>query len=134
MKFHHHGMEIELSDSWWVEAQMEGFVPIARAYNTDASSLRGRVAREISIQDVAPLVERRKIGIFRENEEACARDRVVQILRGFRQGDLIPPVEIANCDEPYKYKLVHGAHRFYCSLAVGFTHVPTVEGFDWEDQ
>src|SRR6266403_1062482 len=31
---------------------------------------------------------------------------------------------------PYRYKLVHGAHRFYCSLAAGFKCVPAIEGFD----
>jgi hypothetical protein len=31
----------------------------------------------------------------------------------------------------HKYTLTAGAHRFYCSLAVGFTAVPAVQGFDW---
>ena len=71
--------------------------------------------------------------IFNDNEEASARERVVSVLRGFRSGAAIPPVKIveAGAEYGYRYKLVDGAHRFYCALAVGFTHVPTVRGFDW---
>jgi hypothetical protein len=53
-------------------------------------------------------------------------DRVVSILRGFRLGESFPPIEIAQGDGQYRYWLVHGAHRFYCSLVVGFTHAPAI--------
>jgi len=32
--------------------------------------------------------------------------------------------------ERVSYKLVHGAHRLYCSWSAGFKCVPTIEGFD----
>lgn len=72
------------------------------------------------------------VGIFNDSEEeGTARERVLRILRGFRLDNAIPPVEIVEGQHPHRYKLTHGAHRFYCSLAAGFTSVPTIEGFDW---
>jgi hypothetical protein len=72
------------------------------------------------------------IGIFNDNDEATAMERVVSILRGFRSGAAIPPVEVVRqpTRADFRYKLVAGAHRFYCSLAAGFYHVPALMGFD----
>ncbi len=60
------------------------------------------------------------------------KDRVISILTGFRTGSAIPPVEVVLEPEGsnFRYKLVHGAHRFYCSLAAGYSHVPAIMGFD----
>jgi hypothetical protein len=68
-----------------------------------------------------------------EVEHQTARERVLRLLRRFRAGDSIPPVEVVVCPPgyAYPYKLTHGAHRLYCSLAAGFTHIPAVNGFDW---
>ena len=85
-----------------------------------------------STRIVGPLRRNLSAGVFNDNDVASARERVVSILRGFQSGSAIPPVEIveAHANYGYRYKLTHGAHRFYCSLAAGYTHVPVVEGFD----
>ncbi len=104
---------------------MTGFVPATRAYRTAKSP---RILT-VSIDDVGPvnLALRRQI-FLDSDEEGTARERVSRIFRGFRRGDAIPPVEIVD-GKPgygYRFKLTHGAHRFYCSVAAGFTHVPAV--------
>jgi hypothetical protein len=102
------------------------FVPSSTAYRV----LQGKgQIREVRIDDVGPVS---RDPMFRDSiEEGSARDRVVRLLRGFRSGDAIPPVEVVKgSGYGHPHKLTHGAHRFYCSLAAGFTHVPTVEGFD----
>jgi len=89
--------------------------------------------REAPLEDVGPVSRNSGVGIFNDSEEeGSARERVVRILRGFRFDNAIPPVEIieGQTGYPYRYKLVHGAHRFYCSLAAGFKCVPCIEGFD----
>ena len=53
-------------------------------------------------------------------------DRMVPILRGFRNGDVLPPIEV---DEPpneigRRFRVRDGFHRFYASVAVGFSHLP----------
>ena len=82
---------------------------------------------------MGPVSRTARVRIFSDSEEkGSARERVLRILRGFRFDDAIPPVEIVEgqAGYPYRYKLVHGADRFYCSLAAGFKCVPSIQGFD----
>ena len=132
MIFFHHNLEIELDDEWWTEADMEDFVPKGKAYRVDLDAALGRTIFEIRIDEVRPLKRNSGVGIFNNNEEASAKSRVVSILRGFIADTEIPPVEVIpeSSGSDFNYKLVAGAHRFYCSLATGFSHVPAVEGFD----
>ncbi len=131
-KVKHHELEIELDGAWWAEAGMEKFAPLTRAYAADSSQTDSRSIFEVPIEDVRAVSRNPGVGIFNDNEKASAHERVVRILRGFVSGERIPPVEV-DCEppgSPYRYKLVHGTHRFYCSLAAGFSHVPAVKGFD----
>lgn len=132
MKFKHHDMEIELDDSWWREAGMSCFFPTSKTYRVDTNSCRGCRVNEIPIEEVGPVHRVPSVGIFNDNEEATARERVVFILKGFRAGDAIPPVKVVlqSAGAEFQYKLVAGAHRLYCSLAAGFSHIPAIEGFD----
>jgi len=131
MKLTHHGLEIEMLDEWWTEAGMRAFVPTFTAYRVNQRLFPN--VREVPITDVGPVVRAPGVSIFNDSEEeGSARERVLRILRGFRFDDAIPPVEIVvgQTGYPYRYKLVHGAHRFYCSLAAKFKCVPCIEGFD----
>jgi len=133
MKFTHHGLQVEMPDDWWTEAGMRGFVPAFTAYRVNHSLFKN--VREVPIKDVGPVSRNSGVGIFKDSEEeGSARERVLRILRGFRFDNAIPPVEIVEgqAGYPYRYKLVHGAHRFYCSLAAGFSCVPSIGGFDPE--
>jgi hypothetical protein len=132
MKLYHHDIEIELDDTWWAEAEMNSFTPTANTYRVNIEAANGRNIFEIRIDEVRPVSRNPGIGIFNDNAEASARNRVVSILSGFRAGSAIPPVETVTEAEGsnFRYKLVAGTHRFYCSLAAGFSHVPVIEGFD----
>ena len=132
MKLYHHDIEIELDDTWWEEACMKKFTPTTISYLVNTEAAKGQNIFNVKINDVSPVKRKPGVGIFNDNEEASAKDRVVSILSGFITGSAIPPVEVvpASKDSGFQYKLVHGAHRFYCSLAAGFTHVPAIEGFD----
>jgi hypothetical protein len=130
----HHGLTIELLDEWWAEAGMIGFVPNFKAYRPDQSLFENQQIQDVCIDDVGPVCRSSGVGIFNDSSEGIsARERVVSILRGFRSGAALPPVKIIENQQghPHLYKLVDGTHRFYCSLAAGFTHVPAVRGFDW---
>ena len=128
----HHDLTIELDDAWWRDAGMTEFVPSARTFRPDLESAKGEKVFEARLDEVAPLRRKSGVGIFNNNEEATARERVVRLLKGFRNGDAIPPVELVP-DMTFngcRFKLTHGSHRFYCSLAAGFSHVPAIIGFD----
>jgi hypothetical protein len=133
MELVHHGVKIVLDDDWWAEARMFGFRPRALSYSTD-ERVRGRRIFQVDIRDIAPVRRAPGIPIFNDSHDTglTARERVVAILDGFRDGAVIPPVEVVTAEEgsPQSFKLTHGAHRLYCSLAAGFTHVPAVIGFD----
>jgi hypothetical protein len=108
---------------------MPGFVATSKTYRCDQN------CSEASIEDVGPVHRALCVGIFNDSsEEGSARERVIRILHGFRSGQAIPPVQLVQSEAGYShlYKLTHGVRRFYCSLAAGFTHVPWMQGFDWD--
>lgn len=126
MTFMHHGLEVLLPDDWWAEAGMVGFVPKSKTYRVGKSD---KEILDVCIDDVGPVLRSAGVGTFNDSiEEGPARMRAVRLLRGFRLGDAIPPVEVieGSPEYPYRYKLFHGTHRLYCSLGAGFTHVPAV--------
>lgn len=131
MKFYHHDLEIELDDTWWVEAGMKSFTPSTNSYRTHIKGSNGKEIFEVKIVEVSPVRRNPGVGIFNTNAEATAKDRVISILTGFLNGSVIPPIEVISEPEgsSFPFKLVHGAHRFYCSLAAGFSHVPAIKVF-----
>jgi hypothetical protein len=130
MRVTHHGVDDELLDEWWAEVGMADFIRHSNAYRS--TSEQG--VFDVCINDVAPVHRNKGVGIFNDSIDNCltARARVIRILRGFKSSDAIPPVVVADGkpDDPYRYKLIDGVHRLYCSIAAGFTHIPAVEGFD----
>jgi hypothetical protein len=135
MRVQHHDMTISIEDSWWEAAGMRGFNPTSSAYSVDGSSFQGRRICMIPIIEVAAPRRSAGVPIFNDSvdESLPAAKRVIRILRGFADGAAIPPVEIVRTlAGPLPYKLTHGLHRFCCSVAVGFTYIPAILGFDWE--
>ena len=134
MKILHGNLEVELPDEWLREVGVPQFASAGSSYTVDASAFPDRDIFEVCVTDVAPVQRNVGVGIFNFNIKTgqTARERVVSILRGFLSGAKLPPVEVVAFPdgEPHRYKLVAGAHRFYCSLAMGFSSVPAVEGFD----
>jgi hypothetical protein len=129
----HHDLRIELNDTWWREAAMDGFNPSEPAYRVGLDPFR-RTAHLIPIADIGPVRRSPGVGIFNDDRDSglTAGERVVRLLRGFRLGEPIPPIEVVGegVDQGYTYKLTAGTHRLYCSLVVGFTLIPAVKGFD----
>jgi len=134
MRFLHHDFAFELSNEWWAEAGMQGFVPLSFSYRVDPQAFPGRSVYEVRIDAVAPVRRHLSHGVFNDDVETGlgAKDRVMNILQGFLTNAIIPPVETLSLpsDARHKYRLKHGAHRFYLSIAAGFTHVPVVNGVD----
>jgi len=103
------------------------FVPCRCTYNVGApehDNLRGRPVVVVPIRSVMPLHGRvLEHGMFRGREE------VVQILHGFKEGSAIPPVLVVPLrpEAGFSHRLFSGAHRFYCALAAGYTHIPAIE-------
>jgi hypothetical protein len=58
------------------------------------------------------------------------RTRMTDILRGIATYTNLPPIPVVERNQDaYRYLLCNGTHRFYASVAAGFSHVPTVVGW-----
>lgn len=115
---------------------MIGFAPATESYRAgppeQGLSLEGLPLVTIPIASVEPVRRRLKYGVF--NDDAyhgiSAEARVKQILVGFRHDDALPPVQVVRLPDSSSgstHRLHNGAHRFYCAVAAGFTHVPAIE-------
>jgi hypothetical protein len=137
MQLNHRGFAYYVPDEWWIEAGMGMFVPARRAYRGGAPDWPNLPVIELEIDDIEPVQRSLSDGVFNDSPNAgTARSRVVSILRGFREDVAITPVDVSRrqSDEGPQYKLIHGVHRLYCSLAAGFSHVPAVVVADvWGD-
>jgi hypothetical protein len=133
MHFKHRGIEYTLEDDWWAEAGMTGFRPSRRSYRAGPSEFQDLVMFEVAIDDVQPLNRKATHGVFKDSgagrREGSARDRVVRILKWFRDDAPVEPVCVARLTggAGCRFKLIHGAHRFYCAVAAGYSHIPAVE-------
>lgn len=55
------------------------------------------------------------------------RERMIDVLRAIASQIPLPPIGVVDRPKgPYRYLPEQGTHRFYASVAAGFSHVPTV--------
>jgi len=113
----------EVPDEWWAAAGMLGFVAPGPSYKVDPPLIDEVFTCPIA--EVAPMIRQPQVvGDF----AGFGRDRLMDILRGFVADVLLPPVQVYRFDqvEGFRYRLHDGYHRFYASVAVGFSHLPAV--------
>lgn len=115
--------EIELPDSWGIAAAL------ATAQGKQCYSTEGQV-QYADLTDIEILPRTRGCGPFDP-----ARMRA--ILDAIANGQPLPPIDV---DQPPAsprpvYRLRDGFHRYFASVAVGFTTVPVrvLAYFDWND-
>ena len=136
MRFYHTNIPFDIPCDWWLKAGMAEFRPRAPQYRPRPCALDGQRNKtvcvvSVRVVEVEPLrCLKRSHGVFNDHPGGpTAEERVLKILRGFVANSAIPPVEVERQPEgsDFPYKLRHGAHRFYCSVAAGFSRVPAVE-------
>jgi hypothetical protein len=113
------GIEFEIEDDWWNFCEMNAFSRGARtsyAYNGSTE------IQEVPIAEIEPPIRNQGVEPFK-------KFRMVPILLAFRFLTALPPVEIQplkNSPSPYSFKVYDGFHRYYASIAAGFTDLPVV--------
>jgi hypothetical protein len=112
-------LTFEIPDEWWILAGMVGFKADLQHYNTDLT-----YKELVSIQEIIPPLREGGVIWFRD------RDTVIELLQGMRNNEKIPPIEVSF--ETKNLKIHDGFHRFYLSIAVGYTDIPIRERFDFE--
>lgn len=127
--------KFELDNSWVNEAGFDPSVIEASHFEADADKCKGDKIFLINLSDINPKIRGEGVPIFNDGEVdgavKTARERTVSILKAIMSNSTLPPVEVVHSNEKsFKFKLVHGSHRFHCSIAAGFVQIPAVFGFD----
>lgn len=107
-----------------------GLSPAAGFVSSPTSKASGS---EIAVAEVEPLLRQLSRGVFNDSPEfGTARERVVSILTAFREDVPLPPIEMVRAEpgSSHRFRLSHGAHRFYCAIAAGFSPVPATDVTD----
>ena len=112
----------EIDDDWWQFAEMDQFSPIQGdgyfPYNTDS----GANVDVLRISDIQPPERATGLATFKKY-------KLVPVLLAFRSPECsLPPVCVARngVGSPYAYSLANGLHRYYASVAVGYTSIPAL--------
>lgn len=110
-------IEFDIPDEWLKAANAREFSPKTRGYLA-SSDLRWPTTL-IRLSEIAAPV--RNVGVRTLDEE-----RTVSILRAITSGQTLPAIEadIPPQASQFKYRVRDGYHRFYVSVALGFSHLP----------
>jgi hypothetical protein len=123
---HPSGHKFSIPEEWILEAGIENFVPNAHCYESAVSAIT-----IIPLAQIGPpsMRDRQHLG-----HGGFDRGRLIRVLREILNGDQIWPVEVMKWEhDGFDYILTAGVHRFHASIVVGFTHIPTVKGWIFED-
>jgi hypothetical protein len=105
---------MEIPPAWLVDAGVQDYVPNRPSYRCTAPHVLIATAHIERVVRTRPL-----------DANGFCRDRMIRILAGIRDDDdIIPPVPLWEIGAG-RYRLRDGTHRFYASLALGFSHLPS---------
>lgn len=111
----------EIPDDWWRFAEMERFTPSPGGYYPYALCPDEEVLI-VPIEEVEPPRRNEGVGLLKKY-------KLVPVLFAFNSPECaLPPIEvhkIANLGS-HKFTVHNGFHRFYGSVAAGYTHLPVV--------
>ena len=107
---------VEIPDEWWAFCEMDRFVRVSEYF----PYIRSKSPTILSIRDIEPPSRDFGIAMFKKY-------KLVPVLLAFHSPECaLPPVsvDVYTGKGPYKYSLKNGLHRFYASVAVGFSSIP----------
>ncbi|WP_027515683.1 hypothetical protein [Bradyrhizobium sp. WSM1417] len=113
--------DFEIPDAWIAEAGFAGFKAKQPAYRSSSD------ASMIPLEQIEPL------GRFKSHPldfRGFSRERLVRVLKGFVADDTIEAVPAIRlpvrdfCSGTFRYRVCNGVHRYYASIAAGFSMLP----------
>jgi hypothetical protein len=109
----------EIPNDWWQFCDMENFRPATTFY---LYSQRNAEVQTVPIAEVRP--PERSTGVV-----GLHKNRLAPILLAFTSDrcalPAVPLREPADSD-PYRYEVLDGYHRYYASIAAGYTRLPVL--------
>lgn len=122
MKFttQRNGREFEIPDDWWSFAEMNVFHPRGTFYPYHPKCC-GSI-EIVPLRDIEPPTRDPGIAEFKKY-------KLVSVLLAFHSPECaLPPIQVERLAAPnnYKYRVHNGYHRFYASVAAGYSELPIV--------
>ena len=114
------GIPFEIQDDWWVFAEMDGFTRNGGAFYPYAPG--SEEVQIVPLVDIEPPTRALGVPPFKKY-------KLVPLLLAFSSPECaLPPVEVCSVapSGPYRFKVFNGYHRYYASIAVGYTALPVV--------
>ena len=114
------GREFAIPDDWWSFAEMNLFHPCETFY-----PYRPKCTGSIdivSLKGIEPPIRDPGIAEFKKY-------KLVSVLLAFHSPECaLPPVQVERLTAPnnYQYRIHNGYHRFYASVAAGYSELPIV--------
>ncbi len=108
------GIAFEIPDEWWTFADMADFRPGSEFYPPDMSPYE-----KLALAEIQPPA-RSGIPLFKKY-------KLLPVLFAFQSPECcLPLVDVIELPEPgrYRYAVHNGLHRFYGSVAAGYTYIP----------
>jgi len=115
--------EFELPNQWVVESGLSTFMPTTSAYNSTSSAVL------TPLNEIEPPIRKREV---EKDWRGFGRKRMIRVMSGVVTGAEIEPVPLRELDDdgnpaaPFRYRVRDGFHRFYASVAAGFSHLPAI--------
>jgi|tagenome__1003787_1003787.scaffolds.fasta_scaffold20963876_4 hypothetical protein len=115
-------VSFEIPDQWWSFAEMSSFSPTGGGFFPYQPDTNGRDIVVVPLTDIKPPLRAANVPSFKKY-------KLVPILFAFLSPECaLPPVEVnsVNPATKYRFQVYNGYHRYYASLAAGFTKLPVV--------
>ena len=115
--------QFEIPDEWWAEAGMQDFKVSGPAFHSTAGT------EMVPLRQVEPPF---RFSEYPKDWRGFERGRLISIFQGIAAGADMPPVPVVELPpsdispHPFRLRVCNGLHRFYASVAAGFTHLPVV--------
>jgi hypothetical protein len=121
MRFEVPGAKVgfEIPDEWWLFTEMNAFTPSGVFYQPSPKYPDFDL---VPITDIEPPTRDLGYQLFKKY-------KMVPVLLAFlSQERPLPPVDVVSIEPTgrYRLKVVNGCHRYYASIAVGYTKLPVV--------
>jgi hypothetical protein len=115
------GSEFEIPDDWWSFAEMDKFSPAPGGFYVFPFELADDVT-VVFVSDVEP--PKRNPGV-----QGLKKHKLMPVL--FAMADpqgVLPPIPVTGTEtgSRYRFRALDGYHRYYASVAVGYTKLPVI--------
>ena len=114
-------VRFEIPDDWWHFAEMDRFFPNGGGFYPYTLTCVHEI-EVVPLSDIEPPIRASGVPPFKKY-------KLVPVLFAFSSPECaLPPVEVSvpASSERYHFKVLNGYHRYYASVAAGYTKLPVV--------